>query len=194
MFQTHITDFFGLRISDAFSCVSRENVENIGFNAYICTPIIRLSSDTSDRSRAAALDDAVRPLLQMALRACLHAPPLGGCLTLPTDVAAVAAFMMRVPTLASASSARGESGKTEAEEKAKGALPVIPFSTRLQDPISKISEYLINNELPIFLLAVSVPRVLTQVIKFCIEMVLTHVLHAIDAIRSGHLTNGSLEN
>ena len=29
-------------------------------------------------------------------------------------------------------------------------------------------------------------------VKLCIEMVLTHVLHTVDAIRSGHLTNGSL--
>ncbi len=43
------------------------------------------------------------------------------------------------------------------------------------------------------MLHVSVPRALTQVIKFCIEMVLTHVLHAIDAIRTGHLTNGSFD-
>jgi hypothetical protein len=31
-------------------------------------------------------------------------------------------------------------------------------------------------------------------VKLCIEMVLTHVLHTIDAIRSGHLTNGSPKN
>ncbi len=99
---------------------------------------------TLSLSRSDALELAVRPLLQMALRACLHAPPLGGCLTLPTDVAAVAAFMTRVPTLSSASSTRGgESGKIGAEARAKGALPAIPYSTRVQDPISKLSVYLI---------------------------------------------------
>jgi hypothetical protein len=43
-----------------------------------------------------AIDSAVAPLLQMALRACAHKLPAGGCMTLPSDQNTVVAFLKRI--------------------------------------------------------------------------------------------------
>ncbi len=45
---------------------------------------------------AASTDSTITPLLQMALRACVRTLPAGGCMTLPSDLDTVIAFLRRI--------------------------------------------------------------------------------------------------